>query len=106
MVLGKRTPIDAFRAQKRGGKGLRINKITEKTGNVIGIASVKQDDELLLITSQGVIIRIQVSQISSVGRNAQGVKLINVSEGVQVVCMEKVNEDIIEDQTEDNTLEE
>jgi len=96
--LGKRTPVDAFRAQRRGGKGLRINKITEKTGNVIGIASVKQDDELLLITSQGIIIRIQVAQISSVGRNSQGVKLINVSEGVQVVCMEKVNEAIIEDQ--------
>jgi DNA gyrase subunit A len=104
--LGKRTPIDAFRAQRRGGKGLRINKITEKTGNVIGIASVKQDDELLLITSQGIIIRIQVAQISSVGRNAQGVKLINVSEGVQVVCMEKVNEDIIEDQVGDSPLEE
>lgn len=104
--LGKRTPIDAFRSQKRGGKGLRINKITEKTGNVIGITSVKQDDELLLITSQGVIIRIQVAQISSIGRNAQGVKLINVSEGVQVVCMEKVKEDIFEHKTEDNQLEE
>lgn len=100
--LGKRTPIEAFRAQRRGGKGLRINKITEKTGNIIGIASVNEDDELLLITSQGIIIRIQVSQISSVGRNAQGVKLINVSEGVQVVCMEKVKEDIIDEQTEDS----
>ncbi|MDF2878003.1 MAG: gyrase, subunit [Clostridia bacterium] len=108
--LGKRTPTDAFRSQKRGGKGLRINKITEKTGNIIGITSVKQDDELLLITSQGVIIRIQVAQISSIGRNAQGVKLINVSEGVQVVCMEKVKEDILEDiiehKTEDNHLKE
>ncbi|WP_069999898.1 DNA gyrase subunit A [Cellulosilyticum sp. I15G10I2] len=104
--LGKRTPIEAFRAQRRGGKGLRINKITEKTGNVIGIAAVKEDDELLLITSQGIIIRIQVAQISSVGRNAQGVKLINVSEGVQVVCMEKVKEDIIEEQTEEHPQEE
>lgn len=104
--LGKRTPIEAFRAQRRGGKGLRINKITEKTGNVIGITAVKQDDELLLITSQGIIIRIQVSQISSVGRNAQGVKLINVSDGVQVVCMEKVKEEFLEDQTQDHLQEE
>ncbi|PHV70629.1 DNA gyrase subunit A [Sporanaerobium hydrogeniformans] len=100
--LGKRTQLEAFRAQKRGGKGLKINKITEKTGNIIGVASVKEDDELLLITSQGIIIRIQVSQISSIGRNAQGVKLINVSDGVQVVCMEKVNEEFIEDKIEEN----
>ncbi len=100
--LGKRTQLEAFRAQRRGGKGLKINKITEKTGNIIGVASVKEDDELLLITSQGVIIRIQVSQISSIGRNAQGVKLINVSDGVQVVCMEKVDEGFIEDKPEEN----
>ena len=104
--LGKRTPIEAFRAQRRGGKGLRINKLTERTGNIIGVASVKQDDELLLITSQGIIIRIQVAQISSVGRNAQGVKLINVPEGEQVVCMEKVNEAVIEDIVEGSEIEE
>ncbi|MGL6173196.1 MAG: DNA gyrase subunit A [Cellulosilyticaceae bacterium] len=91
--LGKRTPVEEFRAQKRGGKGLKVYKITERTGNIIGITSVKDDDELLLITSQGIIIRIQVSQISSVGRYAQGVKLINVNEGVQVVCMAKIQED-------------
>ncbi|MEG1277400.1 MAG: DNA gyrase subunit A [Cellulosilyticaceae bacterium] len=93
--LGKRTPVDEFRAQKRGGKGLKIYKITERTGNVIGITSVKDEEQLLLITSQGIIIRIQVSQISSVGRYAQGVKLINVGEGVQVVCIAKINEDSI-----------
>lgn len=95
--LGKRTQIDAFRAQRRGGKGLKINKITEKTGNIVGIASVSDEDELLLMTSQGVIIRIKVSQISSIGRNAQGVKLINVANDVKVVCMEKVNEELVED---------
>ncbi len=93
--LGKRTPTDEFRAQKRGGKGLKIYTITERTGNVVGITSVKEEEELLMITSQGVIIRIQVNQISSVGRYAQGVKLINVSEGVEVVCMAKVAEDFI-----------
>ena len=102
--LGKRTQIDAFRAQRRGGKGLKINKLTEKTGKVMGVASVSDEDELLLITSQGIIIRIRVSQISSIGRNAQGVKLINVENDVKVVCMEKVNAELIED-IEEATVE-
>ena len=102
--LGKRTQMDAFRAQRRGGKGLKINKITEKTGNVMGVASVSDEDELLLITSQGIIIRIRVSQISTIGRNAQGVKLINVDNDVKVVCMEKVNAELIED-IEEATVE-
>ena len=104
--LGKRTQIDAFRAQRRGGKGLKINKITEKTGNIIGVASVSNEDELLLITSQGVIIRIKVAQISSIGRNAQGVKLINLPDDVKVVCMEKVNEEFIDDTVPEAYVEE
>ena len=103
--LGKRTQIEAFRAQKRGGKGLKINKITERTGNIMGVASVSDEDELLLMTSEGVIIRIKVSQISSIGRNAQDVKLINVSEDIRVVCMEKVNEELVED-IEESQVEE
>lgn len=96
--LGKRTPVEEFRAQKRGGKGLKVYKITEKTGNVVGITSVREDEELLLINSQGVIIRINVAQISSVGRNTQGVKLINLDEGVQVVCLAKVKDGAVEDE--------
>lgn len=103
--LGKRTQTDAFRAQRRGGKGLKINKITEKTGNIVGVASVSDEDELLLITSQGVIIRIKVSQISSIGRNAQGVKLINLPEDVKVVCIEKVNEEFIDDTVQEGCIE-
>lgn len=98
--LGKRTPVEEFRAQKRGGKGIKVYKITEKTGNVVGITSVHEDEELLLINSQGVIIRINVAQISSVGRNAQGVKLINLDEGVQVVCLAKVKDGAVEEDTE------
>lgn len=101
--LGKRTSIEAFRAQKRGGKGLRINKITEKTGQVVGVASVNDNDELLLITSEGIIIRIKVSQISTVGRNAQGVKLINIPDHVKVICMEKVHEALTFDDTDEVT---
>ena len=103
--LGKRTQTEAFRAQRRGGKGLKINKITEKTGNIVGVASVSDEDELLLITSQGIIIRIKVSQISSIGRNAQGVKLINLPQDVKVVCMEKVNEEFIDDTVEEGSVE-
>ena len=98
--LGKRTPVEEFRAQKRGGKGLKVYKITERTGNVVGITSVREDEELLLINSQGVIIRINVAQISSVGRNTQGVKLINLDEGVQVVCLAKVKDEAVEDEME------
>jgi DNA gyrase subunit A len=94
--LGKRTSREEFRAQKRGGKGLKLCKLTEKTGNVVGVTSVSENEGLLLINSQGVIIRIQVSQISSVGRNAQGVKLINLDEGVEVVCIAKVTGEILE----------
>lgn len=98
--LGKRTPTDEFRAQRRGGKGIKVYKITERTGNLVGITSVKDEDELLLITSEGIIIRIQVDQISSIGRNAQGVKLINVHDGVSVVCIAKVQDAPIEDEEE------
>ncbi|MGL4738897.1 MAG: DNA gyrase subunit A [Cellulosilyticaceae bacterium] len=98
--LGKRTPIDEFRAQRRGGKGLKTYKITEKTGEVVGITSVSDEDELLIINTQGVIIRIQVGQISSIGRNAQGVKLINLDEGNQVVCIAKVPEASMNDEDE------
>ncbi len=99
--LGKRTKVEEFKSQKRGGKGLKLYKTTDKTGDVVAVTSVTEEQGLLMITSEGVIIRIKVNQISSVGRYAQGVKLINLKEGVQVVCMEKVAEE-----TDDTTKEE
>ena len=102
--LGKRTRIDEFRSQRRGGKGLKVYKVTEKTGNVIGITSVTEEDELMLITTEGIIIRILVSQISSVGRNTQGVKLITVQDDVKVICMAKVKQDNTQD--EDDEIDE
>ncbi|NLI88908.1 MAG: DNA gyrase subunit A [Epulopiscium sp.] len=99
--LGKRTEIQEFRPQRRGGMGLRIANLTERTGEVVGLTSVKEEEELLLITSEGVIIRIDVSQISTLGRYAQGVKLVNVEEGVQVVCIAKVKEDLLEYENEE-----
>ena len=103
--LGKRTLVDAFRAQRRGGVGLKIASLTERTGNIIGVTSVNEEEELLMITSEGVIIRINVSQISTLGRYAQGVKLVNVNEGVQVVCIAKVIPDIEEDLEDTSTLD-
>ncbi|HHX61735.1 MAG TPA: DNA gyrase subunit A [Epulopiscium sp.] len=94
--LGKRTLVEEFRAQRRGGMGLKIATLTDRTGDIVGITSVHEDEELLLITSEGVIIRINVSQISTLGRYAQGVKLVNVHDGVQVVCIAKVAEDLAE----------
>ncbi len=96
--IGKRTKIEDFRAQKRGGKGLKIYKVDDKTGDVVAITSVHEDQGLLMITSEGIIIRIKVNQVSSLSRYAKGVKLINLKEGVHVVCMEKVAEEHISEE--------
>lgn len=103
--IGKRTRIDEFKSQRRGGKGLIIYKVDDKTGDVVAITSVSDSNGLLMITSEGVIIRIKVSQISSLGRYAKGVKLINLTDGIHVVCMEKVAE-FIEEPEELEELEE
>jgi DNA gyrase subunit A len=79
--------------------------VTEKTGNAVGIAMVNDNEELMLVTSEGVIIRIRVKEISTVGRIAQGVKLINVDEGVTVMSIAKITEDCIEEETEENAAE-
>ncbi len=88
--LGKRTPISEFNVQHRGGKGVKCYKITDRTGDVIGIKSVNDDREIMLITSEGIIIRIEVTQISILGRITSGVKLINLDEGVKVATVSKV----------------
>ena len=91
--LGKRTRIDEFTTQNRGGKGVKCYKITEKSGNLVGVKSVENDDELMLITTEGIIIRIQVSDVTVLGRITTGVKLINLKEGVGVASIAKVVED-------------
>lgn len=102
---GKCTDTSSFRVQSRGGKGLKAYKVTEKTGDVVGIAMVNDNEELMIVTSEGVIIRIRVKDISTVGRIAQGVKLVNVDDGVTVMSIAKINEDCIESepQTEEVT---
>jgi DNA gyrase subunit A len=102
---GKCTDTSSFRVQSRGGKGLKAYKVTEKTGNAVGIAMVNDNEELMIVTSEGVIIRIRVKDISTVGRIAQGVKLINVDEGVTVMSIAKITEDCIEEETEEKVTE-
>ncbi len=89
--LGKRTHMEEFNSQNRGGKGIKCYKITEKTGNVIGAKAVNEENEVMLITTEGIIIRIPCNGISIVGRIASGVKLMNVdSEHVVVAGIAKV----------------
>lgn len=91
--LGKRTGMDEFTVQNRGGKGVKCYKITDKTGNVVGAKAVNEDNEVMLITTEGIIIRIPCNGISIMGRITSGVKLMNVdSENVSVASIAKVRE--------------
>jgi DNA gyrase subunit A len=92
--MGKRTLIDEFSPQKRGGKGVLCYKITEKTGDIVGAKLVKDDHEIMLITTEGIIIRISVNDISVIGRNTSGVKLINIDQesDITVASIAKVRD--------------
>ncbi len=91
--LGKRTKMEEFSAQNRGGKGVKCYKITDKTGNIIGIKAVNDDNEIMIITTEGIIIRMKVEGISILGRVTSGVKLINMNEDVTIASIAKVRED-------------
>ena len=91
--LGKCTLISEFTTQNRGGKGVKCYKITEKTGNIVGVKAVNKDNEVMLITTEGIIIRIKVSDTALLGRITSGVKLINLSQNVTVASIAKVRED-------------
>ena len=88
--MGKRTAMGEFTNQNRGGKGVKCYKITEKTGNVIGMKAVNEDDEIMMINSEGIIIRMACDTISKLGRITSGVKLINLKENETVVSVAKV----------------
>ncbi len=89
---GKRTPIEEYRIQTRGGTGVRTMRITEKNKNVIAVLSVVDDDEIIIASNRGKVIRTKVKEISQVGRVAQGVCLINLSEGEKVGAVAKIIE--------------
>ena len=90
--LGKRTSMSEFTCQNRGGKGVKCYKIMEKTGNVVGVKAVNEGNEIMLITTEGIIIRLQCSDISVLGRITSGVKLMDVAENITVASIAKVRE--------------
>lgn len=90
--MGKLTCVDEFKSQNRGGKGIKCYKITEKTGNVIGVKAVNYENEIMIINTEGIIIRMECSGISILGRVTSGVKLINLDENVTVASIAKVRE--------------
>ena len=92
--MGKRTDLNEFSVQKRGGKGVKCYKITEKTGYVVGVKAVNDEHEIMLITTEGVIIQLRAEDISILGRITSGVKLINLDEGVKVAQIAKVREKV------------
>ena len=101
--MGKRTRIDEFSPQFRGGKGIKCYKITEKTGNLIGAKAVNDENEIMLITTEGIIIQMMVNEISTLGRVASGVKLMDLdpTKDVVIASMAKVRKPI-EETTEEN----
>ncbi|MBU3878376.1 DNA gyrase subunit A [Faecalicatena sp. AGMB00832] len=113
--MGKRTKMEEFTVQNRGGKGVKCYKITEKTGNVVGMKAVDEDNEIMIINTEGIIIRMKCSDISVLGRVTSGVKLINLPEGEKVASVAKVRKasaeidgeevEISEDEEDDVTTE-
>jgi len=98
---GKCTDKDEFQLRHRGGKGVKIYRITEKTGDVLGVLKVSEGEELMLINSEGVVLRIRVADISKTGRVASGVKLINLPNGASVVSMARITREQIEKEQPD-----
>ena len=88
--MGKRTGMDEFTTQNRGGKGVKCYKITEKTGNVVGMKAVDEDSEIMIINTEGIVIRMKCSDISQYGRITSGVKLINLPDHEKVASVAKV----------------
>jgi DNA gyrase subunit A len=93
---GKRTAIEEYRVSGRGGQGVISIQVTERNGKVVRSVQVNDNDEAMLITDKGTLVRFRVSELSIIGRNTQGVRLINVSSGESVVGMQKI-EDLGED---------
>ncbi len=103
--MGKRTFLNEFTVQKRGGKGVKCYKITEKTGDVVGVKAVNDDHEIMMITDAGVIIQLRMEDISTLGRITSGVKMINLDEGVKVAKIAKVREKVSDGEKEFENIE-
>ena len=90
---GKRTSLEEYRQQSRGGKGVITIKTTQRNGNVVAVKAVKDDDELIIISSNGMITRMGVKDIRTIGRNTQGVRLMSLAEDETVVDVGKIISD-------------
>ena len=104
--LGKRTDMEEFSIQKRGGKGVKCYKIVEKTGDLIGMKAVTSENEIMMITTEGIIIQLRVEDINVLGRITSGVKMINLDEKVKVAQIAKVREKISNGEQEFDDIEE
>ena len=103
--MGKRTEISEYKVQSRGGKGIRTYKISKKSGNVCGINTVTDNDDIMLITSEGVIIRTGVEDISTLGRDTSGVKIMKLKDDVKVVSFAVVEKEEDEEETTETNEE-
>ena len=104
--VGKCSAIDSFRLSGRGGKGVRCQKITEKTGALVGITEICPEDDIMLITNEGVLIRVPASQISTTGRASTGVIIMRMSEGSSIVGLQRVQNEIEETEEGGEVLDE
>ena len=104
---GKRTSIDEFTVQHRGGKGIKCYKIMDKTGYVVGVKAVNENHEIMMITTEGTIIQIPMEDVSILGRNTSGVKLINLDDKVKVAKIAKVREKVSDgvNETDDEDIQ-
>jgi DNA gyrase subunit A len=95
--FGKRTSVSEYRPQRRGGKGLKACRLTDKTGHIAGVKLVREENQLMLMTMAGYVIRFQISDVPRMGRYAQGVKAMALEEGDQVISIARVSSKIVED---------
>ena len=98
--IGKRTSLTEFNIQRRGGKGVLYYKVTEKTGGIVTFKIVSPQQDLMIITSAGIIIRTPVKDISQIGRNTSGVKLMSLDEDVRIVSVALAQQEENEDSSE------
>ena len=102
--MGKRTNVDEYKVQQRGGKGVKTYKITEKTGDIAGIKTIDDNHDIMLITSDGVVIRTGANEISTLGRDTSGVRLMRLAEDIKVVAIARIDKEE-EDVTDDAETE-
>jgi DNA gyrase subunit A len=103
---GKRTLMNEFTAQKRGGKGVKCYKIVEKTGDVMGVKAIDGSEEIIMMTTEGIMIRIEVSDINTLSRITSGVKLMNLPNGVKIAQAAKVRDRLSNGEKDFDSVEE